>query len=80
MGLINGPETNTIIGKPLEVDNRIIYPVIRISFLKSNGGNINGMWVIPIAVVVEEGSAKFLLRLTEENIDYDVVMEILQTD
>ena len=76
MGLINEPETNMIIGKPLEVNDKIIYPVIRISFLKSNEGNINGMWVIPIAIVVEEGSEKFLIRLTDENIDYNDVLEL----
>ena len=71
------PETNKIIGKPLKIENRILYPVIEISILKGKEGNIIGIWSIPIAILIEEGSDKFILPLKDENIDLDEIIEML---
>lgn len=71
------PEISTIIGKPLETGEKIIYPVIRISILKNNEGNTKAIWVIPIAIVVEEDSKRFFIPLVDENIDFDTILELL---
>ena len=77
---LDGPETSMIVGKPLEAGGRVLYPVIRISILKSNDDNVNSAWTIPIAVVIEEDSEMFLIRLTDESIDFNEIMELLHTD
>ena len=77
---LNGPETSTIVGKSLKAGERVLYPVIKISILKSNNDHVNGAWIIPIAVVIEEDSESFLIRLTDENIDFKEILEMLHTD
>lgn len=68
---IKEPETDMIIGKALKIYEKVLYPVIRISVLKSIKGSIRGIWIVPIAIVVEENSEKFLIPLTNEKIDFD---------
>jgi hypothetical protein len=70
------PETSTIIGKSLELDKRTFYPVVKISTLKNNEGNIKAIWVVPIAIVVEEDLKRFILPLVDENIDFDELAKI----
>ncbi len=67
MSKIIKPETNTIIGKPLELGEKILYPVIQISILKNSEGNVKGIWAVPVAFVVEEGLEMFLISLTNGN-------------
>lgn len=75
LNLIKKPETNIIVGKSLEIGEKVLYPVIRISILKSNEGNIGGIWIIPIAIVIKEDSEWLIIRLTDENIDFDEILE-----
>ncbi len=72
------PEINTIIGKPLKTAEKILYPVVRISTLKNNDGDIKAIWIIPIAIVVEEDSERFILPLVDENIDFDDIFSELE--
>ena len=72
------PETSTIIGKSLELGERTLYPVIRISTLKNDEGNIKAVWVIPIAIVVEEDSKQSLIPLSNENIDFHEIFRELK--
>lgn len=74
---INEPETNTITGKPIEIGEKILYPVIQISILRNNEGNIVGVWIIPVAFVVEEDSERTLIFLNDENTNFEDINEIL---
>jgi|GEM_PF-3171333 len=77
MEFIMKPEVDTIIGNPIEISDRIIYPVIQISILKSNTGNVKGAWIVPVAVVVEEDLEMFLIRLNDENIDFEELFRLV---
>jgi uncharacterized spore protein YtfJ len=73
------PEVDTIIGNPIEISNRVIYPVIQISILKINNGNVKGVWIVPVAVMVEEDLEMFLIRLTDENIDFEELFRLVDS-
>jgi uncharacterized spore protein YtfJ len=77
IGFIMKPEIDTIIGKPLEVHNKILYPVIRISILRNDNNDILGSWIVPIAIVVEENAEKYVIPILDENIDFDEVLKML---
>jgi uncharacterized spore protein YtfJ len=71
------PEVDTIIGNPIEITDRTIYPVIQISILKTNNGNAKGAWIVPVAIVVEEDLEMFLIRLNDESIDFERLFRLV---
>ena len=76
-GFIMKPEIETIVGKPIKVYNKILYPIIRISILKDNEMNIVGSWIVPVAIVVEENAEKYVIPILDENIDFDKFLKLL---
>lgn len=63
-----GFDVDTIVGKSIETQGKILYPIVRISTLK-NKNDIVGSWIIPVAFVVEENGEKYIISLTEEELN-----------
>ena len=67
MEIINNipmPEIDIKIGKPLKVDNRIIYPIIK-SYV-TIGQDFAGIEVFPIALVIHEQENEYVKALMDE--------------
>lgn len=64
-------------GKSMEIYDKILYPVIQISIQKNIKGEISGADIIPIAIIVEEGTESYILSLSHEEMDLDETLEKL---
>ena len=63
-----GFDVDTIVGKSIETRGKILYPIVRISTLK-NKNDIVGSWIVPVAFVVKENGEKYIISLTEEELN-----------
>jgi uncharacterized spore protein YtfJ len=75
---IEPPETETIVGKPLHIGDRILYPIVQISKLKDDS-NFYGAWISPLAIVVVEAEDKYVLFLTDEDLDSDELLQMVSS-
>lgn len=75
MDFIGKSETKLIKGKSKEISGKLICPIIQISTQKDIKGDISGAEVIPIAVIIEEDSERFILSLNHEDVDLDEILE-----
>ena len=75
---IKPPKTETIVGKPLHTDDRIIYPIVEISTLKDES-NFYGAWISPLAIVVVEAEEKYVLSLTDKDLDSDELLQMVSS-
>jgi hypothetical protein len=66
-------ETWISIGDVIEIYQRVIYPVARISVLK-RCGDILGCWIAPVAVLITETDNAYAISLTEEGITLDQLL------
>ena len=69
-------EVDTIVGKSIEVQGKILYPIVRTSILRNNG-DIVGSWIIPIAFVVEENKEKYVIPLTDEELNQNELFKMI---
>lgn len=61
--------------KPLEVEGRIIYPIIEVLSSQTIFDALN---VSPVALIVEENGDKYVLQLSYGEIDEDELFEIFE--
>ena len=45
-------DVDTVVGKSIEVKGKTLHPIVRISILRNNKGDIGGSWIVPFAFVV----------------------------
>lgn len=69
-------EDEILVGKALIIGNRTIHPLIKFSTLKNDKGNLFGASMAPFALVVVEGKEKHVIPITDEEFDYEVLLEI----
>ena len=63
-----GFDVDTIVGKSIETQGKILYPIVRISTLK-NKNKIVGSWIVPVAFIMEENGEKYIISLTDEELN-----------
>jgi hypothetical protein len=68
-------ETRISIGDVIEIYQRAIYPVARISILK-RCGDLLGCWIAPVAVLINEQDEAYVISLTNEEITLDQLLEM----
>lgn len=68
---IEMPKFDRVVGKPVKVNDRIIYPIIEIATIGNKMQNFKGIEIFPIALVIEEAGEKYAVSLTGEEIDPD---------
>ncbi len=60
-----------VVGKPVKVDTKTIYPIVEIVVIKNKMQNFLGVEIFPIALVIEESGEKYVFSITGEEIDPD---------
>jgi uncharacterized spore protein YtfJ len=60
-----------IVGKPFKAHKRTIYPILEIAAVGNKMQNFKGVEIFPIALVIEESGEKYVISLTEEEINHD---------
>jgi len=70
-------ETEILAGEKIEIERRSIYPVIRISILKTPEGVVFGGWITPLAMLVIEPKGQYAISLTEGEITADQIGEMV---
>ncbi len=66
-------ETRISIGDAIEIYQRVVYPVARISALK-RCGDLLGCWIEPIAILITEPDNAYAVSLTKEEITLDQLL------
>lgn len=69
------PEMNTRVGKPIELTNRTIYPIIQ-TFVTENGIEFVAIEIFPIALVVKEKDNEYAISLTGDEINSEELIEM----
>jgi hypothetical protein len=68
---------DTVIGQPLKIGDRTLYPVIIVSTLNTKERSFSGAWISPLAMVVVEPTQKYAVPLTDEPIDLEQILELV---
>lgn len=68
-------ETEIVVGKKMTAWNRSLYPVIRVSILKTEQGRILGCWFTPMALLVFETGGHYSISLSGKEITLDHILE-----
>ncbi|MBI5680537.1 MAG: hypothetical protein HZC47_06585 [Methanobacterium sp.] len=76
-GIFQKIERSRVLGKAIKTHDRIFYPVIQISIVKINENDIKGLEIVPVAFVVEEDSKKRVISLTDDEIDFEDIAELI---
>lgn len=72
------PNKETVVGKPIQIDNRTIYPVIEI--VTMGNGIQRYVEISPVAILVEESDNEYLFSLTDEEINPEEILEMISKD
>ncbi|MGZ7044645.1 MAG: hypothetical protein ACXVHM_08620 [Methanobacterium sp.] len=67
----DGLKKDIEVGKPIEIGERTIYPIVEVSELK--GSSYEFMNIVPIALVVVEGENKYMFALNEKEVSRDLM-------
>ncbi len=71
------PNKETVIGKPIQVDNKTIYPIIDIITMGNKMQRYVGAEISPIAILVEESDNKYVFSLTSKEINPEKILEMV---
>ena len=69
-------ETEIIVGKKMEAGNRSLYPVIKVSILKTEQGRILGSWLTPLALLVFEPGGHYAISLEGKKMTTEQIIEL----
>ncbi len=64
------------VGEPMKIEDRHIYPVARISKVKTAEGGVVGSWMIPLAMLVIESNEVYAISLTDNEISVNQLAKI----
>lgn len=70
-------ETEIKAGERIEVEGRSIYPVIKVSVLKTPDGAAFGGWVTPLAMLVIEQKEQYTISFTGEEVTVDQISSLV---
>jgi uncharacterized spore protein YtfJ len=70
-------DVDTVVGKSIEAKGKILHSIVRISILRNNKGDIGGSWIVPIAFVVEENGEKYVISLTDEELNHNELLKMI---
>lgn len=66
-------ETEIRTGEKIEIEMRSIYPVIKVSVLRTPDGTVLGSWIAPLAMLVIEPKGQYAISFTGEEITADQI-------
>lgn len=70
-------KTEIKVGERIEIEGRSIYPVIKVTVLKTPQGAVFGGWVTPLAMLVIEQKEQYAISFTGEEMTADQVGELV---
>jgi hypothetical protein len=62
--------------KPFKIENKLFYPVVEIITL-GDENSFNSLNIAPIAFLVEENGEKYVIQITEYEIDDNEIFELV---
>lgn len=71
------PEINKIVGKAIELDNRTIHPIIQTVAIKNKSQVFLTVEIFPIALVIEEPDDKYVISLTNDEVNSEKFMGMI---
>lgn len=69
-------ETDLRVGEIIEIEGRIIYPVVRVSVIRALDGKIIGGWAAPLAMLVIEANDQYAISFTGDDVSVDQIAKI----
>jgi hypothetical protein len=69
-------KTEIVVGKKMTAWNRSLYPVIKVSILKTEQGRILGSWFTPVALLVVEPGGHYAISLEGEKMTSEQIIEL----
>jgi uncharacterized spore protein YtfJ len=66
-------DTEIRAGERIEIGRRSIYPVIKVSVLRTPDGAVLGSWIAPLAMLVIEPEMQYAISFTGEEITADQI-------
>lgn len=72
-----GVETEIKAGDRIEIEGRSIYPVIKVSALKTQEGTVFGCWITPLAMLVIEQKEQYAISFTGKEMTADQIGELV---
>ena len=73
------PEIEKKVAKVIKLDNRAIHPIMQIMAIKDENESFLIVEIFPIALVVEEPDNKYVIPLTDEEINEEEFIEMIST-
>ena len=73
------PEIDKKVGKPIEITGRTIYPIIQTLVTRNEDQGFAAIEIFPIALVVEEPDNKYVISLTDEEINQEEIIEMISS-
>jgi hypothetical protein len=70
-------ETEIRAGERIEIERRSIYPVIKVSILKTPDGIVFGSWIVPLALLVIEPKGQYAVSFSDGEITADQIGEMV---
>lgn len=68
------PEINKKVLKPIELENRTIYPIIEIITINNEYDGFILVEIFPVALVIKETDDKYVISLTKDEINQKEIM------
>lgn len=69
-------ETEIRVGKELKAGDRSLYPLVRVSIIKTVEGRVLGSWLTPLAMLVIESRAQYAVSITGEEMAVERIIEL----
>lgn len=70
-------ETEIRAGERIKIETRSIYPVIKVSVLKTSEGTVFGSWITPLAMLVIEQKEQYVISITGEEMTADQIGKLV---
>lgn len=70
------PEMDRKVGKPIELTNRTIYPIIQTFVTVNEGQDFIAIEIFPIALVVKEKDNEYVISLTKDEINLEEIIKM----
>jgi len=70
-------KTDTVVGEVLQVGDRTLYPVLRVSTLNNKGKSFFEVSITPLAMLIIEPTQEYAISLTDEIITLEKLLEMV---
>jgi hypothetical protein len=69
-------ETKIYVEKELTVGERTLHSVVRISTIKTEYGDLLGIWLTPLALLIVEADEEYVISLCQEKMSIETILKL----